>query len=80
MNQKRIVRAVPGRLVIDPDTGNPVTGASVSVPDSTFWRRRIKDGDVEEVKPVSPPPAVKTASEPPVIEAAAVPSRSKSKN
>ncbi len=51
MNKTRTVRAVPGRLVKDPETGLPVTNEAVTVPDSTFWRRRIKDGDVvEEVK------------------------------
>lgn len=71
MNKKRIVRVVPGRLVIDPDTGMPVAGASVSVPDSTFWRRRIRDGDVEEVRAVP---------EQSTVEPAAAPSRSKAKN
>ncbi len=50
MNKTRTVRAVPGRLVKDPETRMVITGEAVAVPDSTFWRRRIKDGDVEEVK------------------------------
>jgi len=47
---KRTVRAVPGRTVVDPDTGVQLTDTPVGVNDSPFWRRRIRDGDVEEVK------------------------------
>lgn len=48
--KKRTVRAVPGRAVVDPDTGVRIAGEPVVVDDSPYWRRRIKDGDVEEVK------------------------------
>ncbi len=61
MNLKRTIRAVPGRLVRDPETGMPVTSEAVTVSDSTFWRRRIHDGDVEEVKPATLPPAADPA-------------------
>ncbi len=56
MNKTRTVRAAPGRLVKDPETGLPVTNETTTVPDSTFWRRRIKAGDVvEEVKKAKQP-------------------------
>lgn len=37
----------PGRAVRDPDNGQLLPENSpVEVPDNTFWRRRLRDGDV----------------------------------
>lgn len=40
------VRPVPGRAVRDPDTAKPLPAAGATVPNSQFWRRRVRDGDV----------------------------------
>ncbi|EAA5550300.1 hypothetical protein DQJ50_21980 [Salmonella enterica subsp. enterica] len=41
------VRLTPGRAVRDPVSGMLLPENSpVEVPDDTFWRRRLRDGDV----------------------------------
>lgn len=41
------VRLTAGRAVRDPDNGQLLPEHSpVEVPDNTFWRRRLRDGDV----------------------------------
>ncbi|EAA8358575.1 DUF2635 domain-containing protein [Salmonella enterica] len=41
------VRLTPGRAVRDPVSGMLLPENSpVEVPDNTFWRRRLRDGDV----------------------------------
>ncbi|MBA3027442.1 MAG: DUF2635 domain-containing protein [Desulfobacterium sp.] len=36
----------PGVLVKDPVTGKPLATEGEEKPDTTYWRRRITDGDV----------------------------------
>ncbi|MFK3911370.1 DUF2635 domain-containing protein [Enterobacter cancerogenus] len=41
------VKLTPGRAVRFPDNGQLLPENSpVEVPDNTFWRRRLRDGDV----------------------------------
>jgi hypothetical protein len=50
------IRPVAGRVVRDPDLHDLIT-TSRTVPDTPFWRRRIRDGDVSlDVPPASTPP------------------------
>lgn len=37
---------VPGRLVRHPETGEPVPAFGVTVPRSTYWLRRLREGDL----------------------------------
>lgn len=52
-----------GRKVRDPDTEkfDPIPAAGKSVPQTSYWRRRLRDGDVVEGKPPKPE---KTESKP----------------
>lgn len=54
-----------GRRVIDPATRQPVPaeGVGVPLPLSTYWRRRIADGDVAEA-PAAPQRGRKTTAAP----------------
>jgi hypothetical protein len=65
MNPLRI-RPVAGRVVRDPDLHDLVT-APRTVPDSPFWRRRIRDGDVTADDTQAP--ANESASKPAASEA-----------
>jgi len=40
-----------GRVVIDPATGQPLPAEGQRVEPSTYWTRRLLDGDVTETKP-----------------------------
>lgn len=73
MSYKRTIRAVPGRKVVDPVTDLEVTDTPMTVEDSTFWRRRIKDGDVEEVK-------TKAFQTEAIVEESPAPTKNKAKN
>ncbi|WP_233872500.1 DUF2635 domain-containing protein [Paraburkholderia adhaesiva] len=53
------IRPVAGRVVRDPDLHDLIT-APRTVPDSPFWRRRVRDGDV--TLDLSPPTAPRAAS------------------
>lgn len=45
------IKLTPGRAVRDPDNGMLLPeDAAVEVPDSIFWRRRLRDGDVKSVQ------------------------------
>lgn len=58
MNPLRI-RPVAGRVVRDPDLHDLIT-ATRTVPDSPYWRRRLRDGDVcldDPPPPSAPVPA-----------------------
>ncbi|WP_084457817.1 DUF2635 domain-containing protein [Desulfocurvus vexinensis] len=35
-----------GLAVLDPATGQPLPQDGADVPDTTYWRRRLRDGDV----------------------------------
>lgn len=45
------IKLTPGRAVRDPDNGMLLPeDAAIEVPDSIFWRRRLRDGDVKSVQ------------------------------
>ncbi|MDE9473492.1 DUF2635 domain-containing protein [Xenorhabdus bovienii] len=46
------VKLVTGRLVRDPVRGTHLPEGCAEVPDSLFWHRRVRDGDVEICQPV----------------------------
>jgi hypothetical protein len=41
-----IVKPAPGRAVRDPSTYELLPAEGRDVPDTFFWRRRLRDGDV----------------------------------
>ncbi len=43
-----------GVLVIDPDTNTPLPPEGAEVRLSTYWQRRIADGDVTPGQPAAP--------------------------
>lgn len=45
------VKPKDGLRVRDPVKGSALPENGADVPDNTFWRRRISDGDVSVVKP-----------------------------
>lgn len=45
----------PGRRVRDPANGQLLTRRGAEVSESTFWRRRLADGDVLDSPPPAPP-------------------------
>lgn len=56
MNRITVVPA-KGRAVPDPETGELLAAEGRDVPDDTYWRRRLADGDV-----TIPTPTAKEAS------------------
>ncbi len=61
------LQAAPGRRVKDPMTLRLLAEGGEYKPDNSFWRRRLRDEDVIEVKPESktadPEPRAKKAKE-----------------
>ena len=55
------VKPAPGLIVRDPDTREPLPAAGAWVPRTTYWVRRLRDGDVAEA---APPPAEPEISDP----------------
>lgn len=56
------IRPAKGLRVLDPETRQPLPEEGAEVPLSTFWRRRLRAGDVERVKTeAAKPPAKKKA-------------------
>jgi len=43
--------AEPGAVVRDPATFNRLPDEGAEVPDTSYWRRRLQQGDVVEVAP-----------------------------
>ncbi len=43
--------AKTGLIIRDPESHEPIPEKGREVPDTTFWRRRIKDGDVVSAGP-----------------------------
>ncbi|HBD18680.1 MAG TPA: hypothetical protein DC063_00265 [Arenimonas sp.] len=39
------IKPAPGLIVRDPATGNPLAAEGENKPDTTYWRRRLRDGD-----------------------------------
>src|SRR5688572_11173965 len=60
--QLYLLPAVPGSLVRDPVTLEPLPAAGTLKPETTYWLRRLRDGDVvrdlvrELAAPLGPPP------------------------
>ena len=44
--KKLLLFPAEGRMVRDPETGRPLEAAGEEKPDTQFWRRRLRDGDV----------------------------------
>ena len=42
------LKPVEGRVVRDPQGGEPLPASGKAVPDTSYWRRRLKDGDAEK--------------------------------
>ncbi len=56
------VKSNPGRAVRDPVKGVLLPDSGAEVPDSGFWRRRLRDADVSIAPTAAPPvPAASTA-------------------
>ncbi|TPG62555.1 DUF2635 domain-containing protein [Ewingella americana] len=47
------VKPTTGRTVRDPVKGTLLPEEGAEVPESTFWNRRLRDGDVVKAKPAS---------------------------
>lgn len=45
----RVKPVVPGAIIRDPVTRMPLPAEGGEVPDNSFWRRRIRGGDVKLV-------------------------------
>ena len=59
------VKAAPGMKIRDPDLKDLIPDEGRDVPDTDYWQRRLRDGDVVEAKPpaeVPEPPAPAPAS------------------
>lgn len=58
--------ATPETKVRDPERGGHLPAAGAEVPDTEYWRRRLRDGDVVKVAPEAEAsaPAEAIASEP----------------
>ncbi len=46
MKQLFVKPARNGLIVRDPQTGKPLSAEGEQKPDTTYWRRRLRDGDV----------------------------------
>ena len=56
------VRPGPGLVVRDPVTGTPLPPEGAAVPRTSYWLRRLRDGDATEV-PAPAVPALPLAAE-----------------
>ncbi|AHM71755.1 DUF2635 domain-containing protein [Yersinia hibernica] len=54
------VKPVAGRTVRDPVKGTFLPESGTEVPDNSFWRRRLNDGDVAREQPKEVKPAPET--------------------
>jgi hypothetical protein len=63
---RRLVKPVAGRIVRDPDHGgNPLPEAGTVVDWSTYWHRRLEDGDITATAaPEAKGPASASADKP----------------
>jgi hypothetical protein len=52
------VKAAPGLVCRDPDLLDLLPEEGRDVPDSPYWQRRLRDGDVVITKPPKPASAV----------------------
>lgn len=51
MKDTKFVKPAPGLKVRNPETGLHLPDEGDQVPLTTYWRRRLKDGDVVDAKP-----------------------------
>lgn len=49
-------------LCLDPQTGLALTGQAKRVPKNTYWMKRLRQGDVVQVKPAKPKEPTKRSS------------------
>lgn len=56
-----------GLIVPDPERRSPLPAGGASVPRSSYWLRRLRYGEVVEVKP-SPPAAARSSSKQPTTK------------
>lgn len=54
---QRFFKPLPGRQTRDPITGEVLPPAGAWRESSTFYERRLLDGDIEEATPPAEPPA-----------------------
>lgn len=63
---KIFIKPAPGLLVRDPVTARPLRPAGETKPKSSYWLRRLRDGDAiectREKKQPAPPAKLKTKS------------------
>jgi hypothetical protein len=50
------LKPAPGLIVRDPDTAKPLAAEGEIKPDTTYWRRRLRDGDVLPATVTEPAP------------------------
>jgi hypothetical protein len=53
------VKAAPGLKIRDADLKDLLPDEGRDVPDTDYWQRRLRDGDVVKADPPSPAPASK---------------------
>ena len=51
-----------GHDVLDPHTKQPIPREGIEVDGSAYWVRRVRDGDLVEVKPEAAPPEPESKS------------------
>lgn len=61
--ERVMVRPIGKTRVLDPQTREPIPASGTSVPLSSYWRRRIRDGAVEIVGQDERPRRRKRATE-----------------
>lgn len=45
----KVKPAVPGSIIRDPHTRRPLPDEGADVPETSFWHRRLRDGDVVRI-------------------------------
>ena len=48
------IRTAPGIVIRDPDLMDFIPTEGREVPDTDFWHRRVRDGDVIQCAPTAP--------------------------
>jgi hypothetical protein len=56
------IKPAPGKVVIDPETRKSLAADGDTVTSSTYWLRRVADGDVIQLDAPSPKPKTKRAA------------------
>lgn len=60
----RVRPTFEGAVIRDPHTRTPLPAAGAEVPDTSFWHRRLRSGDVELVGDPAPAVPAKSSSKP----------------